>query len=187
MGRRAPAGRASRSYAVTVTPPIRTWRGRGLFHQSNRPRHLFREAGAAYGQRRSQPCRPTHGYYFVEGPVGPSDKQMTVLRRRQMETTCRFPDGAAADFTKRVLRARKPTSAPFLAFCAFPGPHSLGWCQKSPVLRACSAPGAGALLQHTHRGGKPPRRQARRPAQPSGRGSSRPAIRRRFGPIALVS
>ena len=36
----------------------------------------------------------------------------------------RFPDGAAAGFTKRFLRQRQPDSPPFLAFCAFPGPHS---------------------------------------------------------------
>lgn len=36
----------------------------------------------------------------------------------------RFPDVAAADYTRRFLRSRRPADPPFLAFCAFPGPHS---------------------------------------------------------------
>jgi arylsulfatase A-like enzyme len=36
----------------------------------------------------------------------------------------RFPDVAAASYTRRFLRERTPASPPFLAFCAFPGPHS---------------------------------------------------------------
>jgi arylsulfatase A-like enzyme len=35
-----------------------------------------------------------------------------------------FPDVAAATYTRQFLRSRKPGSPPFLAFCAFPGPHS---------------------------------------------------------------
>lgn len=36
----------------------------------------------------------------------------------------RFPDVAAANYTKRFLRSRRPTGRPGLVFCAFPGPHS---------------------------------------------------------------
>ena len=36
----------------------------------------------------------------------------------------RFPDAAAAAYTRRFLRGRGPASPSFLAFCAFPGPHS---------------------------------------------------------------
>lgn len=36
----------------------------------------------------------------------------------------RFPDAVAAAYTRRFLRERRPGSPPFLAFCAFPGPHS---------------------------------------------------------------
>ena len=35
----------------------------------------------------------------------------------------RFPDVAAANYTREFLRRRGPDSPPFLAFCAFPGPH----------------------------------------------------------------
>ncbi|MBN1865567.1 MAG: sulfatase-like hydrolase/transferase [Victivallales bacterium] len=36
----------------------------------------------------------------------------------------RFPDVAAANYTRRFIRGRKPDDKPFCAFCAFPGPHS---------------------------------------------------------------
>jgi arylsulfatase A-like enzyme len=36
----------------------------------------------------------------------------------------RFPDCAAAGFTRRFIREQERGDQPFMAFCAFPGPHS---------------------------------------------------------------
>ncbi len=50
---------------------------------------------------------------FADGSAGTIDVPMD-----------KFPDAAAANFTKQFLNNQKANAKPFLAFCSFPGPHS---------------------------------------------------------------